>query len=109
MFYPIGLVILAKCSLKYHRALHLLAALVPRKSFHGNTTKKANLLSHFIEEHVLGIITQFAHAINDFQVRQPLVEKKRNIVAIGEMIKIAKGHVSSALPQVCDTNLLRVG
>lgn len=53
-----------------------------------------------MEEHVLGIITQFAHAVNDFQVRQPLAEKKRYILAIGEMIKIARGHVSSALPQV---------
>jgi len=53
-----------------------------------------------VEEHVLGIITQFAHAVNDFQVRQPLAEKKRYILAIGEMIKIARGHVSSALPQV---------
>lgn len=59
-----------------------------------------NLLGHFVEEHVLGIITQFAHVINDFQVRQPLVEKKRNILAIGEMIKIGRGHVSNALPQV---------
>lgn len=53
-----------------------------------------------MEEHVLGIITQFAYAVNDFQIRQPLVEKKRNINAIGEMIKIAPRHVSSALPQV---------
>lgn len=53
-----------------------------------------------MEEHVLGIITQFAHAINDFQIRSPLAEKKRNIMAIGGMVKIARGHVSSALPQV---------
>ncbi|OJJ33117.1 hypothetical protein ASPWEDRAFT_174541 [Aspergillus wentii DTO 134E9] len=86
---------------RFHRALHLLAALVPRKSIQGGTSKKANLLGHFIEEHVLGIITQFAHSINDFQIRQPLVEKKRNIIAIGEMIKIARDHVSSALPQIC--------
>ena len=58
------------------------------------------MLGYFVEEHVLGIITQFAHAVNDFQVRQPLPEKKRNIMAIGAMIKIARGHVSSALPQV---------
>lgn len=58
-------------------------------------------MSHFIEEHVLGIITQFANAINDFQVRQTLAEKKRNLKAIEEMINIANGHVSNALPQVC--------
>lgn len=58
------------------------------------------MIGYFIEEHILGIITEFAHAINDFQIRQPLVEKRRNIIAIGEMVKVAKGHVGSAIPQV---------
>ncbi|EAA61621.1 hypothetical protein AN6975.2 [Aspergillus nidulans FGSC A4] len=84
---------------KFQQALRILASLVPRKSAYAS--KKSNLVGHFIEEHVLGIITQFAHAINDFQIRQPLVEKKRNIMAIGAMIKVAPGHVSSALPQIC--------
>lgn len=68
---------------------------------HGSSSRKTDLLSHFIEEHVLGIITQFANAINDFQVRQTLAEKRRNLKAIEEMINIARGHVSNALPQVC--------
>ncbi|GKZ51429.1 serine/threonine-protein kinase M1, partial [Aspergillus brasiliensis] len=84
---------------RFLRALHLLAVLVPRKS--GHAPRQADLIGHFIEEHVLGIITQFAHAVNDFQIRQPLIEKKRNIAAIGEMIKVARGHISSALPQIC--------
>ena len=63
-------------------------------------TKRSNSLSYFIEEHVLGIITQFANTVNDFHVRQPMVEKRRNVMAIGEMIKLAGGHTSSALPQV---------
>ncbi|KAB8231016.1 protein kinase MEC1 [Aspergillus alliaceus] len=83
----------------FHRALQLLAALVPRKS--GHISRKANLIGYFIEEHILGIITEFAHSINDFQIRQPLVEKKRNIVAIGEMVRVARGHVGSAIPQIC--------
>ncbi|CAG8024016.1 unnamed protein product [Penicillium olsonii] len=85
---------------RFSQALHKLATFVPRKIPHGGTSKKADL-SQFIEEHVLGIITQFANAINDFQVRQTLAEKRRNIKAIEEMINIAQGHVSSALPQVC--------
>ncbi|KAE8348829.1 protein kinase [Aspergillus coremiiformis] len=84
---------------RFHRALQLLAGLVPRKS--GHTSRRANLIGYFIEEHILGIITEFAHAINDFQIRQPLVEKKRNIAAIGEMVKVARGHVGSAIPQIC--------
>jgi serine/threonine-protein kinase ATR len=85
---------------RFNQALHRLATFVPRKIVHGSSSKKTDL-SHFIEEHVLGIITQFANAINDFQVRQTLAEKRRNIKAIEEMINIAQGHVSSALPQVC--------
>ncbi|KAL4803894.1 hypothetical protein BDV18DRAFT_166188 [Aspergillus unguis] len=84
---------------RFEHALFNLASLVPAKS--GHVSKKSNLVGQFIEEHVLGIITQFAHAINDFQVRQPIIEKKRNIIAIGTMIKVAPGHVSSALPQIC--------
>lgn len=93
-------ILLALIWKQFHRALELLAALVPRKSAQGSTSRKTNLLGHFVEEHVLGIITQFAHAINDFQIRSPLAEKKRNIMAIGGMVKVARGHVSSALPQV---------
>ncbi|KAJ5895477.1 hypothetical protein N7495_007168 [Penicillium taxi] len=85
---------------RFHQALRSLAMFVPRKFSHGNSSKKGDL-SHFIEEHVLGIITQFANAINDFQVRQTLAEKRRNLKAIEEMINIAEGHVSNALPQVC--------
>lgn len=47
-------------------------------------------------------MTEFAHIINDFQIRQPTVEKRRNIMAIGEMIKVAKGKIGIALPQVGD-------
>ncbi|KAL4888524.1 UVSB PI-3 kinase [Aspergillus ambiguus] len=84
---------------RFRRALRLLADHVPRKS--ANASRKASHIGPFIEEHVLGIITQFAYAVNDFQVRQPMAEKKRNIIAIGEMVKVARGHVSSALPQIC--------
>ncbi|KAE8148852.1 protein kinase [Aspergillus avenaceus] len=84
---------------KFHRALQLLAVLVPRKS--GHASKGISPIGQFIEEHILGIITEFAHAINDFQIRQPLVEKRRNIMAIGEMVMIAPRHVGSAIPQIC--------
>lgn len=60
------------------------------------------MIPDFIEEQVLGIMTEFAHIINDFQIRQPTVEKRRNIMAIGEMIKVAKGKIGIALPQVGD-------
>lgn len=90
--------------IQFYQALRRLASFVPRKQLHGSSSKKADLLSVFIEEHVLGIITQFANAINDFQVRQTLAEKRRNIKAIEEMVIIAQGHVSNALPQVSNAS-----
>lgn len=87
--------------MQYFQALGLLASATPRTTNQSSATKDEDLLSIFIEEHVLGIITEFAHAVNDFQIRQPLVEKKRNLIAIGEMVTIAKGNISVALPQIC--------
>ncbi|QSS66872.1 phosphatidyl inositol 3-kinase [Histoplasma capsulatum] len=87
---------------KYYKALKLLASLTPRKPEQGiDSLSREELVANFIEEHVLGIITEFAHVVNDFQIRQPIVEKKRNIIAIGEMVKIAKGNITIALPQIC--------
>ncbi|OJD13407.1 hypothetical protein AJ78_06141 [Emergomyces pasteurianus Ep9510] len=87
---------------KYFKALKLLASLTPRKAEQGvDTVRGKELVTNFIEEHVLGIITEFAHVVNDFQIRQPIVEKRRNIIAIGEMVKIAKSNITIALPQIC--------
>ena len=41
-----------------------------------------------------------ADCINDGKGPQPVLEKKRCLRAIGEMIKLAKAHVSNGLPQV---------
>ena len=46
-------------------------------------------------------MTEFANAVNDFQIRQSVVEKRRNVIAIGMMVKVAKGNISVALPQIC--------
>ncbi|KAF3481011.1 kinase rad3 [Arthroderma uncinatum] len=85
---------------KYNDALEYIASITPRQD--GNAVAaKADNLAVFIEEHVLGVVTEFVHVINDFQILQPIPEKKRDIVAMGEMIKIAKGNISIALPQIC--------
>ncbi|PGH17548.1 hypothetical protein AJ79_01148 [Helicocarpus griseus UAMH5409] len=87
---------------KYYKALKLLASLTPHKLDQGpDSAKGKELVANFIEEHVLGIITEFAHVVSDYQIRQPIVEKRRNIIAIGEMVKIAKGNIAIALPQIC--------
>lgn len=60
---------------------------------------KKNLES-FFDVHLLGIMAHFSEIL-DSVVNHPLVEKKRCVGAISEMITIAGNSVSSALPQVC--------
>ncbi|KAI1919319.1 serine/threonine-protein kinase M1 [Ophidiomyces ophidiicola] len=86
---------------RHLQALELVASLTPRRAGLGSSSRTVDPLVAFLEEHVLGIITEFANVINDFQIRQSIVEKKRNVVAIGQMISIARGNISVALPQIC--------
>ncbi|ODH48741.1 hypothetical protein GX48_05176 [Paracoccidioides brasiliensis] len=87
---------------KYYKALKLVASLTIRgPDYEIDSSKENELVEEFIEDNVLGIITEFAHVVNDFQIRQPTIEKKRNIIAIGEMIKLANGNITIALPQIC--------
>lgn len=84
---------------KFNDALHLLASLTPRKR--NSSSKSPFGVGPFIEEHLFGLITEFVDTVNDLHAKYPVVEKKRNIIAIGEMIKLARDHVNAAIPQVC--------
>ncbi|KAI9851275.1 MAG: serine/threonine-protein kinase M1 [Thelocarpon superellum] len=55
----------------------------------------------FFEANVLGIIAQFADVINDVRACQPRQEKYRCLCGMEEMMRLAKGHISNALPQIC--------
>jgi serine/threonine-protein kinase ATR len=63
------------------------------------STSKKRTLESFFEVHLLGIMAHFSEIL-DSAVNYPLVEKKRCVGAINEMITIAGNCVSSALPQV---------
>jgi serine/threonine-protein kinase ATR len=82
--------------LKAHQALRLLASLNSSVA-----AKKTEVVEYFFETNVLGIIKDFADTINEVQVRQPLTEKKRCLKATAAMVKLGKGKITSALPQVC--------
>lgn len=45
-------------------------------------------------------MSEFVNTISDATIRHPLLEKKRSLAAIGEMIKLARDQIRSALPQV---------
>ena len=87
--------------LKAHQALHFLAEITHSRSATGRgIARKMDLIGQFFETHVLGIMALLADTINDGKGPQPMPEKIRCLGAIREMIKLAKGHVSNALPQV---------
>ncbi|EAS29766.2 UVSB PI-3 kinase [Coccidioides immitis RS] len=86
---------------KHYKALELVASVTPLLPGQESSSGIINPLTAFLEGHVLGIITEFANVINDFQIRQSIVEKKRSVIAIGQMVKIAGASISIALPQIC--------
>lgn len=89
------------CSSKAYHGLQQLAQLGLGKKITASDARKGELIAMFLENHVLGIITQFMVILNDAQSRQPNLEKRRCLAAIGELIKCGQHRVSSALPQIC--------
>lgn len=63
-------------------------------------TRQSETLGPFFDTHVLGIMAILADTINDDRGPQSLLEKKRCLKAIREMINFAKTHVSNGIPQV---------
>lgn len=49
---------------------------------------------------VLGIFSLFVDSLKDVPMKQPVAEKIRTLKAIEEMVRLAKGCISGALPQV---------
>lgn len=86
---------------KAYQGLQQLAQLDIRGTSSSSTPKKGDFVGTFLEVHVLGIITQFTVTFNDSQLRQPNLEKRRCLAAIGELLKLGQHRVSSALPQIC--------
>ncbi|KAL9620044.1 MAG: hypothetical protein Q9160_005422 [Pyrenula sp. 1 TL-2023] len=80
---------------KLHQALRLLATLDAR------TSRKGDIVGQFLEDYVLAIITEFNNTLNDNQLKQPNMEKRRCLAAIGQLIKLGKNRVGVALPQIC--------
>jgi hypothetical protein len=62
--------------------------------------KIADHLSHFFETHILGLVTQFSDSLKEPVGKISLLEKNRCLKAMKEMLNLAQGTVSSALPQV---------
>ncbi|KAI9830439.1 MAG: hypothetical protein M1819_005691 [Sarea resinae] len=86
---------------KIYRSIQLLATLgVRRPSQSKGAMKKSLMLGLFFEQHVLGIMALISDKIDDVVGLQPTLHKKICLKAIEELIKLAKSHISNALPQV---------
>jgi serine/threonine-protein kinase ATR len=62
------------------------------------TRKKA--LQSFFELHILGIMAHFSEVLSSPHTNRHILEKRRCVGAIGEMIEQASSYVTLALPQV---------
>lgn len=85
-----------------HKAIATFVAYFERK--HGRSTNKTatQLLAHFLEDHVLGIMTHFSDIIDARTDIYSTTEKARCIRAIAEMISLAGSHfnLGMAVPQI---------
>jgi serine/threonine-protein kinase ATR len=88
-------------SSKAYHGLQQLAQLDLRRSGSSSGTRKSEVVGNFLEVYVLGIMTQFTATFNDSQTRQPNLEKRRCLAAIGELLKLGQQRVLIALPQIC--------
>ena len=84
-----------------HQALLLLARLDQRKPGPSSGSKRSDVLGNFLEANILGVVTVFTTTLNDIEVRKANVEKRRCLAAIGEVIRLGKSRIVTALPQIC--------
>jgi serine/threonine-protein kinase ATR len=84
-----------------HQALQLLSQLMSKRSSQSSGNRKSDIISSFLEHNALAIITQFTVVLNELEVVQPNIEKRRCLAAIGQIVKLGKSRIAPALPQIC--------
>ena len=88
-------------SSRIYQALQLLAQLVARPRGHLSGSRRSDSMGTFLENNVLAILTHFTVLLNDLEAKEPKVEKRRCLAALGEVVKLGKGRIVRALPQIC--------
>ncbi|KAI9709715.1 MAG: serine/threonine-protein kinase M1 [Bogoriella megaspora] len=82
-----------------HRAIQYVAVLAETKPYK-SLSKQTRTMLAFFEQHILGIMTHFTDVIENSRVVYPLPQKRRCFRAIEEVIKLSKGRIGIALPQL---------
>lgn len=89
-------------SSKVLRGLQHLAQIAFRRGASTSSgSRRTDLLPLFLESNALEIITLFTSKLDDTQVRETNVERRRCILAIGEFAKLCKIRARPVLPQIC--------
>lgn len=94
---------------RIHKALRIVFKLSYRPETHAITSTghkvkpppNIDYLVDFFETHVLGLCTLFSDTLKNAQWKTTDMEKIRCLKAIQEMLSLASGSVTSALPQIC--------
>ncbi|KAJ9607992.1 serine/threonine-protein kinase M1 [Cladophialophora chaetospira] len=88
-------------SSRVYQGLQLLAQLVARQRGQSSGSRRSDSMGMFLENNVLAIVTQFTVLLNDLEAKEPKVEKRRCLAALGELVKLGKSRIVRALPQIC--------
>lgn len=63
--------------------------------------KKGNVVGRFLQPYLLGLMARFTDVISDSQsINPPVMEQRRCIQALDEMIKLCQAYARIARPQV---------
>ncbi|KAK6357828.1 serine/threonine-protein kinase M1 [Orbilia blumenaviensis] len=82
------------------KAIRKIATVCYRKPVGSKREKNPDMLHAFFEVHVLGIIAQYSEVLFSLRAKHSLTEKRRNLKAIEDMIKLGKGGLVNGLPQI---------
>ncbi|KAK6347753.1 serine/threonine-protein kinase M1 [Orbilia javanica] len=82
------------------KSIKKIATVCYRKPFGTKREKNPDMLHAFFEVHVLGIIAQYSEVLFSLRAKHSLTEKRRNLKAIEDMIKLGRGGLVNGLPQL---------
>lgn len=86
---------------KVFQGFQTLAQLSFRKSSTSGSGRRSDLIPSFLENKALEIVSLFTTSFDDNLLREMSVERRRCLVALGELVKIGKGRINIVIPQIC--------
>ena len=81
------------------QALNLMAQLLSRRANSSTPSKRSDGIGSFLESSSLSIVNHSIFALSSDEARDS-IEKRRVLVALGELVRLARGRVIDALPQI---------